>query len=608
MRIAYVDGPRLRRALIAGMEHAQRSRAELNRINVFPVPDGDTGTNLSLTARAIADRLRHTDEASAGAVAMAAADAGVLGARGNCGMILSHYLLGFADAVDGRGRLSAADFSAAMTDAVRHLYAALEQPVEGTIITVMREVAETAAADGGRPADFADLVELLVDEGRTSLDRTPDLLPALRRAGVVDAGAKGFVAILEGVSRLVRGEDEPSSGNGDTPTAAGGQDAIAAAAAEFPGGSERYRYCTEALVRGDGLPPESAVRERLRATGDSLIVIRSGAALKVHVHTDEPDAVFAYLRGLGELVTHKAEDMAAQHRAVERSAAEHRVLARRPVGVVTDSACDLSDEILQAHGIQMVPLSLVFEDATLRDRVDVSPEEFGERLLGGAHPTTSQPPPAAFLEGFRRAGEAAENVVAVLLGSTLSGTYASAETAAKKAVGTPIHLVDSLGASLLQGLLTLRAAELAELATDPTEIVAELRRLRTRSGLLFTVETFDRLLSSGRVTRRRAWLGNVLGIRPILELNQEGRVEAVARARTRAVSARMIEMLRERIPADATRIRFGVIHVARPGAVLQASAALRAAFGDVEILGSTATPVIATHVGPGAWGVAWMAE
>src|SRR5688500_8226760 len=155
-RIAYLDGPRLRRSLVAACDHAQRQRGELNRINVFPVPDGDTGTNLALTVRAIADHLRVDDDPSVAGVARAAADAAVLGAGGNCGMMLSHFLLGFSQGLVDRPRVDASEFGAAMRAGVDNLYRALERPVEGTILTVMRETAEEAEV-AGEP-DFEPLL------------------------------------------------------------------------------------------------------------------------------------------------------------------------------------------------------------------------------------------------------------------------------------------------------------------------------------------------------------------------------------------------------------------------------------------------------------------
>ncbi len=174
----------------------------------------------------------------------------------------------------------------------------------------------------------------------------------------------------------------------------------AVAMVAYPDREERYRFCTEALVRGEDLPTQTEVRDQLRERGDSMIVIRSGDVLKLHIHTDDPDDVFGYLKGLGNLVTHKAEDMKAQHAAVGRAGTSHLSLARRPVGIVTDSAADLPEEIVRAHGIQVVSLMLVDGDAVYRDGVDVTAEQFHEMLTQQeALPTTSQPPPGGSWRG-----------------------------------------------------------------------------------------------------------------------------------------------------------------------------------------------------------------
>ena len=601
MKIGYIDGPRLRRALIAGCQWAQQQRGELNRINVFPVPDGDTGTNLSLTVQAIADHLKENTERSVGVVAHEAAQAAVLGARGNSGMMLSHFLLGFASGLKGRTRIDASDFGGALEAGVQHLSDALEAPVEGTILTVMRDTAR--AVTGANIEDIAPLAEHMLERARDSLERTPELLPVLSAAGVVDAGAKGFVSLLEGAVMFLRGDSlspEP------------GEDFLAGppvvASIEYPDRVERYRFCTEALVRGNDLPDQAEVRGSLRARGDSLIVIRSDDVLKVHVHTDEPDEVFSYLKGLGDLVTHKAEDMKAQHDAVERTS--HLALARRPVGVLTDSAADLSEEIIRAHGIQVVPMMLVDGDEVYRDGVDITAERFHKMLASQERlPTTSQPPPGSFLEGFKRAAAEAEQVVGVVVSSGLSGTYTSAEAAAAQEPDLPIHLVDSRGASLLQGLLVLKATELAEMAMPADEIVKELNRIRDQSGIMFTIETFDRLLASGRVSRSQAFFANLLNVKPILAIDLEGKVVPRAKAigRKRVILA-LLDAVAEDMGCVPEKVRFGIVHVGVPEIVSEVRELVVARYGEVEILNAPITPVVATHLGIGAWGLAYMVE
>jgi len=601
MQIGYIDGPRLGRALIAGCQRAQQQRAELNRINVFPVPDGDTGTNLSLTVQAIEDYLEKSTERSIGAVAHGAAQAAVLGARGNSGMMLSHFLLGFARGLEGRIRIDASDFGGALEAGVENLSEALETPVEGTILTVMRDTAK--AVSSAHIDDIAPLVEHMLDRARDSLERTPDLLPVLSAAGVVDAGAKGFVSLLEGAVMFLRGDSLSPEPEADFLA-----DPPVVASMEYPDRVERYRFCTEALVRGSDLPDQAEVRGRLRAQGDSLIVIRSDDVLKVHVHTDEPDEVFSYLKGLGDLVTHKAEDMKAQHDAVERTS--HLALARRPVGVLTDSAADLSEEIIRAHGIQVVPMMLVDGDQVYRDGVDITAERFHKMLASQERlPTTSQPPPGSFLEGFKRAAAEAEQVVGVVVSSGLSGTYTSAEAAAAQEPDLPIHLVDSRGASLLQGLLVLKATELAEMAMPADEIVKELNRIRDQSGIMFTIETFDRLLASGRVSRSQAFFANLLNVKPILAIDLEGKVVPRAKAigRKRVILA-LLDAVAEDMGCVPEKVRFGIVHVGVPEIVSEVRELVVARYGEVEILNAPITPVVATHLGIGAWGLAYMVE
>ncbi|MBU00780.1 MAG: hypothetical protein CME14_05855 [Gemmatimonadetes bacterium] len=605
MQIHYLDGSRLRRSLLAACDYAQQHRDELNRINVFPVPDGDTGTNLTLTVRAIADTVKPSRVTSVAEIARGAADAAVMGARGNCGMMLSHFLLGFADGLSGYDRVNTAEFCCAFHRGAKSLREALDKPVEGTILTVIHDTA--VAATRSTAKDFVALLQHLVDEARDSLERTPDLLPVLKTAGVVDAGAKGFVSLLEGVLYLVDGS-LPISVESQVHEKAG---ASPASLVEYPVSQEQFRFCTEALVHGGSFPTQTSVQSRLRSAGDSMIVIRSDRVLKIHIHTDEPEQIFDYLRSLGDLVTHKAEDMRAQHRSIQRAAEGHIQLARRPVSVVTDSAADLSEEILRAHGIHVIPLLLIDGDQSYRAGIDIATEEFHKKLQDDSElPTTSQPSRADITKTYARASEEGEAVLAVLAASTLSGTFAAGEAAASGFQGANIYMADSLSASVLQGLLVVKACELAELGWQPEEIVREITRVRSQSGILFTVQTFKRLVASGRLGSGQAFLARLLGIKPVLEIDKRGHVTSAGKAIgvTRARS-QLMKLVDERIPDGTERMRFGIFHVGMPEIVQPITDELRGRYGNrVEIFAAPATPVIATHLGIGAWGVAYLVE
>ncbi|PYP67180.1 MAG: hypothetical protein DMD36_15835, partial [Gemmatimonadetes bacterium] len=410
--IRYVDGPRLRRSLLAAADWVAAGRDDLNRLNVFPVPDGDTGTNLSLTLREVAQGLRDLGDApppSLPQVTEAMAEASVRGARGNSGMLLSQFLLGLREGLGDRLTAGTRDLAQAIQLGVDRLQESLDEPVEGTILTVAREAADEAALARDQP-DFTVFLRRLVERAQQALQRTPDLLPVLKAAGVVDAGAEGFVRFLDGIKRLIE----------EGPVAQGAVDRLVPnAAAQADVAPERdYQFCTEVTVRSPGLPSSLEARQALRRLGGSIVVLQTGDLLKAHIHTDTPDAVFALGAGWGTVEYTKAEDVRAQRRALR---------ARRSIVFVTDTACDLPDSLVLEHGIGLVPTQLILDGRVYRDRLELTAAEFFVRLRSGCDATTSQPTPQAFEDAFRDAVRAGDHVIAIVLSRLLSGTYASAE-------------------------------------------------------------------------------------------------------------------------------------------------------------------------------------
>jgi len=592
--IAYVDGPRFRRSLLAAADWVAAGRDELNRINVFPVPDGDTGTNMCLTLRAVAHALRELGDTSLPQVTAAMAQASIRGARGNSGLMLSQFLLGLQEGLGPRLTASSADLAMAIRAGFERLQDSLDDPVEGTILTVAREAAQEAERAAGE-RDVRVFVRRLVASAEVALARTPELLQSLKAAGVVDAGAKGFVRLLDGVNRLIE----------EGALAQGAVDRLESpnVAAMTEVADERdYQYCTEILVRARSapLPNSGTARGALRALGSSIVVLQTGDLLKAHVHTDTPDQVFALGATWGIVESTKAEDMRAQHRAL----AEKRVLA-----FVSDTACDLPDPLVFEHGIGLVPTQLIIGDRVYQDRLEMTTTEFFERLRGGEDASTSQPAPKAFEDSFTDALRNAEQVVAVVLSKALSGTYGNAERAAKVVDSARIHLVDSRGASLTEGMLVLRGLELAAGGWDAPAIVRELTRVRDQSGGFFTVDNLERLIRSGRVGRLRGWLGKRLNLKPIMALTLDGRAEPVDRARGReAARARVLARLDGLLTPRPAELRLGIAHGDIPEFAETLRVELVERYRPKQIVVSPITPVIAAHAGIGAWGVFYQVE
>src|SRR5436190_8515935 len=268
------------------------------------------------------------------------------------------------------------------------------------------------------------------------------------------------------------------------------------------------------MVRSATLPEPGAVRTALRPHGGSIVVLATGDLLKAHIHTDAPDAVFTLASTWGALESTKADDMRAQHQALQ---------ARRPIAFVSDTACDLPDELVLQYDIGLVPMQLIVDDRAYRDRLELTAGEFFRRLRTGHDASTSQPAPQAFADAYSDGARAADRVIAVAVSSALSGTYANAEAAARRfdtrqAGGNPgsrVTVLDSRSASLGEGLLVIRGVELAAAGWEADAIVKELQRVRAQSGGFFTVDNFERLVRSGRLGRGRAWLGTKLNLKPV---------------------------------------------------------------------------------------------
>jgi uncharacterized protein len=298
------------RALVgAALASLEASRGRIDDLNVYPVPDGDTGTNLTLTVRAVAEALGSAEPIDRPGLAHAVARAALMGARGNSGVILSQIVRGVADVLaESPNGVDPALLARALRGASDAAYRAVRRPVEGTMLSVIRELAEEAERRAAGPESIGELLAELVRHGEEAVARTPEQLDVLREAGVVDAGGAGLVELLRGLAGAVSGEPLPASPPSavDVP----GPDAIHLE-------PSRYRYCTVFVVEGDGLDREE-LETRLERLGDSLVVVGDESALKVHVHTDDPGAALTLGTAVGAIDGIEIANMHEQQERRER--------------------------------------------------------------------------------------------------------------------------------------------------------------------------------------------------------------------------------------------------------------------------------------------------
>jgi len=588
LRIAYIDGWRAWQAFRAGALWVLKHRQELDRINVFPVADRDTGTNLALTLGRVLRTLERKRSRDLRQVLRWISEGLVTEARGNSGVIFSQFFAGLAEAVGYRGRVRARTLAQALQIAVQRTYQGLEHPREGTVLTVMREAADAAQQSAVRSSDLVDLLEAALRAAQRALQGTTQLLDPLKQAGVVDAGGLGFVHFLEGIHRLVHlgAAALPPLPNLPHDTEA---DLGHTPSPEPP----TYRFCTEAVLQ----TPEPAqwltsrLRDLLKPLGDSLVLSATQHLLHLHIHTNQPEEVYRLLRQYGTLVRRKAQDMRAQ------VAGEHRV----PLGLVMDSTADVPLLMQQELGIQVAPQQILVDGRALLDRVEVTPEQVLAWLQQGKRITSSQVSPAEMEHAIRRALERADQVLVLTVSSRLSGTYQNAVAVARRFPGR-VWVWDTWSISLGMTLQGLMALDLAQQGRSPEEILQILEEVRAQALLLFTLPTLKYLMRSGRISRLQGRLGMLLGVRLVMAL-EEGRIVKRASALSEAgIRSQVKRILKASLKPDQ-RYDVAVAWNTDPEIRKEMEPFLRERYRVRRFLATEITPVISLHTGPGAWGV-----
>ena len=345
------DGDDLRAMFAAAAELFQHNVDLLNRLNVFPVPDGDTGTNMYLTLVDTLSQDAERENVSAREVAVSMARGALWGAKGNSGVILSQFFKGLAAGLDNSEDFGPAEFAHALQLARDFAYKAVGQPREGTMLTVLRYTADAALEAGDSP-DMAALLAPVSEAARRAVALTPTMLPVLRQAGVVDAGGHGVLVILEGLRMWAAGET-PLEEELPPPDAIGVGEDAGTVSDEFLEAveEEEFGYCTQLLVEGEGLDSDG-VRERMNEMARSAVVIGDAAALKVHVHVEDPGPVISFAVSLGTLSQVKIESMDEQHREfyADRREQDAPAVSEAPAAIVAVGRGDGIEAVFRSIG------------------------------------------------------------------------------------------------------------------------------------------------------------------------------------------------------------------------------------------------------------------
>ncbi|WP_435002843.1 DAK2 domain-containing protein [Bacillus atrophaeus] len=360
-----LDGRAFAEMILSGSQNLSQNAGVVDALNVFPVPDGDTGTNMNLSMTSGAREVEHLETSDIGKVGIALSKGLLMGARGNSGVILSQLFRGFSKSIEQKKEINANEFAAALQAGVVMAYKAVMKPVEGTILTVAKDAAKEAVAAAQKETDIIKLMEAVTEEAEASLNRTPDLLPVLKEVGVVDSGGKGLLCVYEGFLASLKGETVSAK------TALPSLDDMVSAehhkSAQSMMSTEdiEYGFCTEVMVRLDQDKREfneETFRNDLSRFGDSLLVIADDTLAKVHVHAEEPGNVLNYAQNYGELIKIKIENMREQHTSIisqdlmpaDSGAPVAPSTKKQPYGIVTVAMGEGISKLFKSIGASSV--------------------------------------------------------------------------------------------------------------------------------------------------------------------------------------------------------------------------------------------------------------
>ncbi len=590
-----MDGRNLYYTFIAGAKKVIENQVELNRINVFPVNDGDTGTNLASTIRSVIESL-HPDR-SYKITADRIAEATLINARGNSGIIFAQFFYGLSTETGDLKSVTLKEFAESIQKSVKYVYEAVANPVEGTMLTVIKEWADYIYHTWHRFSDFNHLLVSSHEILKRSLRETKFKLEILARNNVVDAGAKGFVLFVEGIIEFIRSRNVKELILSKSETAS------------FPKIEEvvaekvTYRYCTEAIIK-DSVLDNNSLKTIVKKYGDSVVIAGSQKLRRLHVHTNTPARLFDELRNNGTLTFQKADDMIRQSQAVYQR--------KWKIALVTDSACDLSQELIDHYQVNMLPINISFGENNYLDKITIQPEQFYKLLdESPVYPKSSQVNESAFMNLYSHLASHYDSIIAIHLSDKLSGTFNSSQKAARaisSEFNKPVTVINSKNLSGSLGLIILRAAQAIEAGLPHDQIVSMTEKWISKARIFVSVRTLKYMVKGGRVSSARGLIARILNINPIVTLDETGKAIVFDKAFSQKSN---MEKVITHIKSDSPERNiwnYIVLHANNEEAASWYSEKMENLTGKKPVSVVNISPVIGANAGVGAASVALLYE
>lgn len=595
--ITELDGKTLYYSFLAGAQKIFENQVLINKINVFPVADADTGTNLASTMRSIVESPIPTSDLRVTAAALA--DAALTGARGNSGIIFAQFIYGFSTEIQKHETVSVETFAEILRKAVNYAYEAIANPVEGTMITVIREWAEFIYILKDSIQDFIELLAKAYQKALESLQATTGTLAVLAKSNVVDAGAKGFVVFLQGMVEFVKA--------GELRKLLSGRETVVIADSEVVSHDViTFRYCTEAMLLLDEKKKVDLqqIRKSIAHMGDSMVVAGSAKKLRVHIHSDHPAKVMKVLSKYGNISYQKVDDMVMQQEITSN--------AKFPVAIVTDSTCDLPQELIEKYQIHVVPLSVHFGETYFLDRLTIQPTQFYSMIdKSSVYPSTAQPAYKDFFNRYSYLASHYESIIGIHISAGLSGTWSNSSKASHAVAehsGKKINVLNSKRLSSGLGLLVYRAAKELENGASHDYVVGNMEKWSQNTKMLVSAKTIKYMVKSGRVSHTKGLIGSLLNLKPVVTVNNEGKTEAFGKPFTEKGSMELIINKIKSMAAEKKIWGYSISHARNLSVANWYADQMREISGLDPVFINDASPVLGVNVGPGVVALSVMFE
>lgn len=502
-----ITGKDIYNAFNNGAVEINKNEENLNSMNVFPVPDGDTGSNLVFTINSILDYVENKD--SLESVVKDMSKGAIAGARGNSGFIFAQFINGFYRQVKSKKHITEKEFIIYLDKSVPYVIDSIANPVKGTIITMIEKWTDYMIKTYEKEKDFKNILKSSLNYCNKILKQTTNELDILKKNGVVDAGAKGFYHFIEGVSKyFIQGIVSKRKKLSRKTTVNFSHDVINL-------DKNSFRYCTEFLIYKEKID-KTFLKKFISNLGDSFIITVNDDSAKIHIHTNDPDIIAKklFLNGY-KIVENKIDNMLLQVKENKK--------INKNIALVTDSVADLDKEILKKYNIHVIPLILNIEKSEFLDRLTINSEMFFEFTNNKNIKAKSSTPNLKYVKKlFKELSNKYKEVIYISLSSKLSGTYRNILNQTKD-INENITIIDSKKNSGAQGIVVNKAAEYIEKGLSLKKIKEKIKKDINSTYIYVAVDNFNSMVKGGRVPNTVGKIGNILNLKPIISLNKEGK-------------------------------------------------------------------------------------